>query len=138
VKRQSSPCLLKFHKKLYLLYISDILQAHQLRRLLFSHHQYFTVSRQAFALSLIIVKKSSTHTVGPQWFSPLVLSLSPRSLGFNRSPVPLELMVDKVALDQTFLRIISTSPCQYHSTNDLYSLTYQWRYKISALDSGVT
>ena len=73
------------------------------------------------------------------WFSLLVLGLSPCSLGFNPSLIHLESVVDKVALGQNFLRIISTSACQYHSTNyPQYSLTFQLRYKISALDNGIT
>jgi len=46
--------------------------------------------------------------MGPPWFSLFVLGLSPQSLGFSPSPAHLEFVVDKVAVGQIILRIIST------------------------------
>ena len=47
--------------------------------------------------------------------------LSRRRPGFGPSSVQVRIVVDNVALRQDFLRALRFSPCQYHSTNALYS-----------------
>ena len=55
--------------------------------------------------------------------------LSPRRPGFVPKSVYLKFLVDKLVLENVYLRIILLSPCQYHSNSAPYSFSYTyWSY----------
>jgi hypothetical protein len=58
------------------------------------------------------------------WLRRLVAGLSPQRPGFNSIQAYPEFVVDKVAMEQGFLRVLWTSLRNYHSTNAPYSLIY--------------
>jgi hypothetical protein len=70
------------------------------------------------------------------WFRQLVTSLSPRRPGSTPKLVHVEIVVEKVALGQVFLRVLWFS-CHYHSTVVLRTQTSPGEWKTGSLLAAV-